>query len=371
MIDTVILSLPREQVRDVNLNGSPGWDMQSHSKAYTKYVKNPSKRHLDSGLYFPRLTGDKRPDGTFAGPREVKIEFSVPKLLYQNNLDELGESDFEKVITTLGNRLERMDTIINLQHLRDAKVRAVHYSKNIELKDGFTSQYVLRELGKINLNKHFDLSRARFTNDGECLYFYTVAHSFVLYDKVADLNKGSKRAIDKEQPPQQMSMFKVLRKEKEILRLEVRLSQKRKMSTLFKKLGFKENPTFQEVFSKTISKKVVGHYWDTMVAGYSTALFVPSFEPKDVLKQVLLARRKAKGKTAIYFTGLLLLGRDANGLRELRSMLKKTCDDRTWFRLAADIREIQSDLGKIRLRSWFEQVQKGLSDYKPIHIDLG
>ena len=370
MIDTIILSLPMEKVRTLDLSGYgvEKWDMQARAKAHEKYVKNPSLRDKASGLYFPTLTGHRRKAG-IAWVKTLDIQFSAPKLLYLNNLDELAERDFEKVVDALADRIERMGIYITKQHLRDAEVRAIHYSKNIELKGGYTSQYIISELGKINLNKRFDLTRARYMNDGQSLCLYAVAHSFVLYDKIADLAKGPKRAIDKGQTPYQMSLFTQLRSLREVLRLEIRLSQKRKMNALLKQLGFAENPTFRDVFSKAKSKKVLGHYWDTMIAGHSIALFAPSLTAKDLLKQVLIARKSAKGKTAVYLTGLLLLAREGNGLRELRSMLVKKSNDRTWYRIAAEVRAIAADLNKVRSRDWFDQVQKALSTYQPIHID--
>lgn len=366
MVDTVILTVPLDKALflDLRSSGVEPWDLQARTKAYEKFVRNPSTRDAESGLYFPRLTGYKRKNGMLTWQKSMRIEFSAPKLLYQNNLDELADTDFERVVGALLDRLQRMGVVLKRQDLCNAEVRSVHYSKNIELKNGYTAQYVIGELGKINLNKRFDLTRARFSNDGQSLYLYTVAHSFVLYDKIADLGKGTKRAIDKEQTPQQMSLFKQLDKKKEILRLEVRLSQKQKMNSLFKKLGFAENPTFRDVFSKAKSKKVLGHYWDTMIAGHSISLFAPSLTAKDLLKQILIARKGAKGKTAVYLTGLLLLGREGNGMRELRSLLCKKNDDRTWYRIAAETREIAADLSKVQPRDWYDQVQKALKSYR-------
>ena len=371
MIDTIILSLPIEKVKtlDLTASGVEGWALQSQNKAYDKVVKNPSLRDKASGLYLPNLTGYRRKNGEIVWQKIVHIQFSAPKLLYKNNLDELVEDDFEKVLEALADRLLRMGVVITPQHLRDADVRAVHYSKNIELKGGYTSQYVIRELGKINPNKHFDFARARFLNDGENLYMHTRAHEFVFYDKISDLAKDKKRAIDRDQTSYQESLFDVLNRQKEILRLEIRLSQKRKMNEIFEKLGFAKNPTFRDVFSLEKSTKVINHYWDEMIARQSASLFVPSPTPKDLLNQVLIARKSAKGKTAIYLAALVLFARDGNGLRELRSILAKRIDDRTWYRIAGELHKISADLGNVRPRDWYDQVQKGLLTYKPIHID--
>ncbi len=372
MIDTVILTLPRDKAMMLDMTGYgvDRWNLQARTKTYDKYVKNPSSKDLDKGMYFPRLTGIRRAEGKLAWQSSIKIEFSVPKLLYKNNLEELRDSNFDRVVEVLDERLRMMGVVIPLDVLRNAPVSAVHYSKNIELADGYSAQYVITELGKVNLNKRFDLARARFMNDGQSLYLYSVAHSFVIYDKVADLAKGKKRAIDKDQTQHQMSLFKELKKEQEILRLEVRLSQKRRLNTLFKQLGFEENPTFRQVFSKAKSKKVVNHYWETMIAGYSIPLFSHAYTPKDLLRRILVARKSAKGKTAIYLTGLLLLARDENGLRELRSLLDKRTDDRSWYRHSGDLREIASDLHKMQPREWYGQVKKTLSSYQPYSLNV-
>ena len=228
---------------------------------------------------------------------------------------------------------------------------------------------MIGELGKIHLNKRFDFSRARFTNDGQCLYAHTATHELVIYDKVSDLNKGKKRSTDRDQTEYQLSLFDKLKKKQEIVRFEVRLSQKRKMNSLFKELGLTENPTFRDVFSAAKSKKVIMHYWNTMIEKNSLLLFAHTLTPKDLLNQILLARKTAKAKTAIYLAGLLLLAPDGNGLRELRTILSKRNRDRTWYRIYAELNELTKELNKLKPREWYAQVRSALNVYKPYRID--
>jgi hypothetical protein len=371
MIDTIILSLPKTKIvtLDLTINGVQPWGLQARTQIYDKFVKNPSSQDTKTGRYFPRLTGYKRKNGKLEWESSLKIEFSAPKLLYKNNIDELTDSQFEEVVEALRDRLGRMGVIITSENLKSATVTAVHYSKNVELKNGYTSQYVISELGKINLNERFDLTRARYMNDGQSLYAYTQAHSLVIYDKIADLMRGKKRSIDKEQTPYQLSLLGSLAKAeqpREILRFEVRLSQKQKLNSLFKQLGFADNPTFKDVFSAQKSKAVLMNYWNTMIAENNVVLFAYSLTTKDILKRVLVAREKAKGKTAIYLTGLLLLAQEGNGLRELRTMLAKKTNDRTWYRIMNDLRWITIDLSKLQPREWYNQVRQTFEDYQPL-----
>jgi len=368
MIDTIILSIPREKINLTAPNGYQPWTLQSRTNVYDKFVNNPSKKDMESGRYFPRLTAYKR---KMSGPgwnTSIKIEFSAPKLIYENNLDELIDDQFNMVAIALQNRLREKGVIISIDDLVNAEARSVHYSKNIELQNGYTSQYVLGELGKINLNKRFDMTRARYINDGQSLYAYTKAHSLVIYDKIADLARSPKRAIDREQTLYQLSLFDDLKRStQEILRIEARLSEKRKMNSLFEKLGFPKNPTFRDVFSTQKSKAILLYYWDTMITKNGLMLFAHAPTNKDLLRQIITSRKKMKGKQAIYLAGLILLARDGNGLRELRSVLSRKIDDRTWYRIMDDLNMIALDLKKLKPREWYDQVFEAISDYKPVH----
>lgn len=369
MIDTVILLIPRDKITTLNIEGIQPWALQSRTNTYDKYVRNPSAKDMANGKYFPRLTGYNRASSQSKWLSTVRIEFSAPKLLYDTNLDELIESEFEKVVETLRKRIYEMGVVISSDDLKNASVKAVHYSKNIELQNGYTSQYVIGELGKINLNKRFDMTRARYINDGQSIYAYTMAHSLVIYDKIADLIRGSKRAIDREQTLYQSSLFDDLkRSSQEILRMEVRLSQKPKMNSLFEKLGFSKNPTFRDVFSAQKSRAVLLHYWDTMITKNGLMLFAYAPTNKDLLRQIITSRKKMKGKQAIYFAGLILLARDGNGLRELRSVLSRRIDNRTWYRIMDDLDNIALDLKKLKPREWYDQVYEAISDYQPFRI---
>lgn len=224
MIDTVCLLIPKDKlvVLDLSSYGVPNWNLHSKTDQYDKFVKNPSKKHLESGLYFPRLTGYKRKN--YGQDANVRIEFSVPKLIYLNNLDELEDNDFPEVVETLRERLQTMGVIVSKAILEKASVSSVHFSKNIRLEDGYTVTHLISEMNKVNLRKSFDFAKTRFMNDGQSLYAHTTAHQLVIYDKIADLNKDKKRAIDKDQNPYQKSLFAELIKNielNEIIRFEI------------------------------------------------------------------------------------------------------------------------------------------------------
>src|SRR3989338_8280711 len=151
MLDTVILTIPRgsyklnPQAFTTNAN-----ILKMAGNYLVKCVNNPTATDKKQGTYKPRLTLMKRM--TRKGDEiPLKIEFSVAKMLYGNNVDEVEEKDFEKVISALHEAM--LDMLVGVSHedLRNAKVSAFHPSKNIELTTGYTSSFVITELHKIDV----------------------------------------------------------------------------------------------------------------------------------------------------------------------------------------------------------------------------
>ena len=366
MIDTICLLIPKDKmiILDLSHQGVPTWNLHSDTEQYKKFVKNPSKRDLDSGLYFPRLTGYKRK--SFSQDANVRIEFSVPKLLFLNNLDELEEKDFLQVIDTLHDRLKTMGVVVSKSVLQNASVSSVHFSKNIKLEDGYTANHLICEMNKVNLRKSFDFAKTRYINDGQSLYAHTTSHQLVIYDKVADLGKDKKRAIDKDQPLYQRSLFGELNKGEmlEIIRFEVRLNHKQKMNKLLEGLGYQKNPTFKDVFNTEMAQKVVLDYWKKLIKERNLGLFSMSLSLKDILRTLYLANKKLKPNRAIYLVGLFMLGKDENGMRELRSIVAKKSHERTWYRIAKDMQVASELITKNKLRDWVTQIDKNLDEFK-------
>lgn len=370
MIDTVCLSLSYNDLvlLDENNQAVPQWDLQSKTENYSKYVRNASRSDKESGLYFPRLTSCSR---RFGQP-SVKIEFSVPKLIFNNNLEELSDQLFDNVIDALQDRLEKMGVRVFKQVLASVPITTVHFSKNFLLADGYTSSYIISELQKIDLRKSFDFARARYINNGESICAHTRAHELIIYDKIADLAKAKKRAIDKDQTSQQLNIFDTLKaKDKltEVLRIEVRLCNKQKINNVFKKLEISQNPTFRDVFSTKVSKAVVRHYWESLIKADQIALFTIDQPIKEILREMCRGDPDLKPKQAIYQVGLALLAKDGDGLRELRSVLEDRTNNRGWYRIKNDYKKLSSKISQNTIRGWLNDIDTQLKVYKPINIE--
>ncbi|MEK7500439.1 MAG: hypothetical protein AAB649_07630 [Patescibacteria group bacterium] len=326
MIDTVILSIPYS-AGIIEMSGPLPWTLYSSKRGFTKYIMKETPIQKADGLKRPSIRKVRRGPNWF-----LEMQISIPKLLYMNNVDEVSETDFKCVLETLKLRLQDYGIRIFTHVLRQATVIAFHPSKNILLSEGYTSSSVLIELKKINLTKRMDLTGYKFEIDGHSLQLYTQSHSVVIYDKVADLRKNKKRAVDKDKSAGQLSLFHCLKKARtEVLRIEVRLIGKRKMNSVLVKNGLPKYPTFEQVFRNDICKTIVNNYWHDLIADKNLFLFNMQTNPKQTLKKLLLKFPAMKPKEAIHLVGLDQLCRDENGVRELRQMIEKRTAKNNWY----------------------------------------
>jgi hypothetical protein len=369
MIDTVILAIPREKFKTLGPQGRfPEWTQQAKGKNHKIWVKNGPKQKKADDPYFPRLTGYNRQDFRKHTVSKINnIEFSVPKLLYNNNLNELEEKDFPVVIEALRNRLLEMGEVVSKSDLENAVIAGFDPAKNIALTDGYTACGVIRELGKINISKKLELTKVTFKNDGQGLQIYSKAHSVVFYDKLADLNQKKGRAIDKDQTPLQLSLFKQIKQKEpfaEILRLEVRLRNRPKFNSVLQNLGFQPDPTFKGVFKKDVCQKIVRWYWDTIIKGENIFLFELENNPKRLLRKILRKNQKIKAKEAVYLIGLSVLCKDEGGIRQLRQILEKRIKQRNWYRIGDNIKSLNSFINNTELHSWVRQIDECLANFR-------
>lgn len=364
MIDTAILTIPKENYTLMHNPDAAPWELHSKSGFYEKHVKNQTNSQKKDGVYRPRISIIKR------GLEErLKIEFSIPKLIFGNNIDEVCEKDFDNIIQKLQESLRDFGVFVFAPNLKKASVSVFHPSKNILLSDNYTASAVIKELRKINLTKKLDLNRDSFRNDGQSIQLYANSHSLVVYDKMQDLKKPKKRAIDKENTLNQAALFhqlETLWKKPEILRIEARLSNKVKMNAVLVKNGFGKNPTFEEVFKENICQKIVAAYWDELVVKDNLFLFSLSNNPKQILKKLIQGYPAIKPKEAVYLVGLDQLCKDEDGIRELRGKLEKQATSRTWYRMTKDMRKLNLVQNPASCHGWISQTEAQIKAFKPL-----
>lgn len=367
MIDTIILSLPGFAVLKPEKFTPSLENFEVHrfgGRPYLTYVQNPTKQELKEGNYKPRLTVTKRAiPGAYSS--SLKVEFSAPKLIFGNNFDEISESDFPDIIEKLRAKLREMGIEVFSHQLENTKVAGIHYSKNFAFDDGTTASMILRELAKIDLNKRLDLNKTHFRNEGHALYYYARSHSVVFYDKMRDMKVPEARAVEDNREIQ-LGLFDSFEKKNplEIVRMEARLCDQRKIGSLLKTIGHIRDTTFKNLFSEEVAKGILGLYWQEILDNLSFLEFSSS-ELIDFAEAIMKNNPGLNLKTALCRFGALSLINSA-GARRFRHLVNERFCDRTWQRLKRNLKD--TNLLPIDKYKPIKAMSRTLSEFQPFKL---
>jgi len=328
--------------------------------------QNPTPNELKNGIYKPRLTVTKRINraGNFEIP--LKIEFSVPKLLYGNNFDELTDADFPAVVQKLKIVLREMGVYLFEKNLVNAPVSSVHYSKNIALTDYTTPYTYLSQLAKVNINKRLDTNRTDFRNEGHSFKYRANSFEIVFYDKIKDLQqaKVSEKRAEENDNALQLGLFDILTKKQplEVLRVEIRLNKRQKISQILKLIGKDIEPTFVSIFNQDTAKKVLLHYISEIEEAYPPLLTYQYDSPKKFFTGFLTANPKTKLTPALKMLGLRALLEEI-GIREFREITKRYGNS-AWYSLNKEMK----GFGNTDEVSVFSLLRKQITDFEPLKL---
>jgi hypothetical protein len=304
--------------------------------------------------------------------RQLKIEFSAPKILFGNNVEELEENNFDEVVRILQCRLKDMGVIVWKKFIEEAEILSFHVSKNIKLSNGYTSSLAIKELSKLDLSKRFDFDEKKYRNNGEVIQFYTNSHSFVIYDKINDLVKPKKRAIDKDQTSKQLSIFDYLKAKDirtELLRLEVRLTHKRKINQVLEKSGYAINPIFKDIFKKEICKTILSSYWFIFFSD-NKFLLNTNNNTQNILQLILIRFPKTKIIKAIKLVGLYTLCKDEAGIRGFRQTVNSYKPNTNWQTVKKDLKIFEDERFSRSVWGFVKDIEQQLNIFNSLKLKL-
>lgn len=371
MIDTIQLTLPAHHFKVLNpALFQPNANLIRTTK---KCVQNPTKEDEKNGVYKPRLTYTQVWNGKQEAYR-LKIEFSIPKLLFGNNFDELSDDDFPRVVQTLKDALFDMGVEVSEEGLERATVSTIHYGKNIILNDYTSVSRVLSLINKTNISKRFDTNRTEYINGGELLRFHTNSFQMVLYDKIADLKQTRHRAVEKDMRGVNCpaSFFEEKRKEAkardqsfEVLRLEIRFMNSVKRKTVFDALNIPNGTpfAFRDAFCAEHARRIVEHHWKPIEAELKT-LELSEMKPIDLLNRILREGGDKTPTKTLALVGLAATLSD-NDNRTVRKQLEAKHGKRSIDRLYKELSGFQ---GKENIFTFVPIINEVLKIYRPLRI---
>lgn len=355
MLDTIKIIIPQNDyiITDYELFGATKSAVERCPAGYRSFINVYAKRKKPD-IYYPKaaiLKQDSR--------LNLTVEFSAPNVMFNNNINELNETDYEKVACNLSYKLAEMGIDVKNNILINADVLALHVSKNILLENS-RPQEVIREICKADNPPRLDINKKSYTNNGESLQFHAASHSFVLYDKMADIAKSKIRSIDKFKPKLNLHMSPP----PNILRLEARLIRRRKLSGVLAQLGYPIEPKFKDVFDTNLCKQALLLFWDSFVL---SSLPPPVHDsPLETLHRIIIAG-SPKPKRAVYLTGLATIIGGGGGISGLRSQLKERYSNYNWRHIKADINILRNIL-LTNNDECLAEVEEQLKKFQPIDL---
>jgi hypothetical protein len=352
MLDTIVLTLDQHQfdVREPDRFSPSAQGLLTPpyfrlgARGYFSCVQNPTRADLEGGRYLPRLTLSKRKvRAGFA--LTLRIEFSAPKLVFGNNFDELRSRDFGRVLAALKRGLGEMGVWVDDYTLRAARVSAIHFSKNIPFTNFTTCSMVMAELERIDLNQRLDLSKTDYRNEGHAVRYHANRFEVVFYDKLKDLQQArlsQKRSIESDYG-RACDLFanpNAFPRNLEVLRMEVRLGTRTKITEILRKIGAEHEPTFAALFDASVAKDVLLQFWSeirsqAIVVGYGQAQ-----RPEDLLAALAegATMPTRPGRLLQQLGCLMLVG--SIGIRGARAVLGRHCGARSWQRYKKELKSL-------------------------------
>lgn len=226
----------------------------------------------------------------------------------------------------------------------------------------------MAEIGKIDLTTRLDCNKTDYRNEGSAIRAHATSYEVIFYDKVQDmrqaLGKSEKRGLEDDYAMQQ-DFFASLPRGCEVLRMEVRLGSRNKLKSLLQSLNIDAPMTFEALFSSSIARTVLLHYWNIMTADLPL-LALSQFAPEE-LYQAMQSESANQEKPAklLQRLGMFALVQSV-GLRGAKSLVMQNADARTWQRIKKDLNGLEQ-LAKMKFRA-ARQIETCLYAFQPIRI---
>ncbi|MBR5046188.1 hypothetical protein IKX73_00965 [Candidatus Saccharibacteria bacterium] len=330
------------------------------------------------GVYQPRVTLMK---AIRAGGVSVflHIEFSAPKILYNNNFDELSSNDFKAVCAELYRKLYKLGIEIKRNQIERAEVKTVHFGKNIIFDDYRTAASVIGDIAKANVSTRKQADMRVYRNDGEALHFYSASQAIAIYDKRRELAKSrvSERGLLEKDNYCQLTLFDNIRSKKpfEVVRVEARYNTKRAFNTALKhaleygrasdsvaRLATKQKLVFVDIFNEELAKTLLEYEFAQIEAKNLDLNETITNTATSFLHEINTLNPKATLAQRLETLAIWSLMRET-GSRDVRKMTG--ANSAQWSRLTKKISKIYFRTRKSSSTSYIEDK---LAEFKPVRL---
>jgi len=218
------------------------------------------KERTNQGIYTPKYWIEQ--DYVNSSITFLVLEFSVPKLLFGENLTELKNEHFPLIVEKLQSFLEEISLHFTKAQIENLTPILFAVGKNIDITKLYSCDTAIRALSPFDNRFRSKQRIIQFSNDsGKELYFSNKSTTFKVYEKIPEMIANAKTREERKLVDFWIELSKSkYGKEKvlavEVLRFELTLKTKATITQAMKKYG-DLSPTFQSIFKKEM--------WDELV----------------------------------------------------------------------------------------------------------
>lgn len=308
----------------------------------------------------------------------LKIEFSVPKLLYWNSLQEITESDQQKVFSALKQALQRVSITVDTGVIANATVASVHACKNIPLPKTIRMREIANELARIDINKAFDISDKQYKQGGRVVNIHSGTIDWSFYDKISDSLRPKNKRSDKGHIDHERAIIERYGlQDKEVFRYEYRIKKtqtvKRDINAILGR-EYKTQVVFRDLFTPNLMRTLVVNSWHSIIQKPENQLSL--FGTIDRLSLLLHIFSKAKAQNtsahsmnnALISYGLATAIRD-HGAKQVRGAISDTWNTDHPERLKEKIRTASDLTKELPYSGNIAFIDKALEKYEIITLN--
>ena len=369
MIDTIVLTLNQSDFKITNHNRfTPStkslikrYKTTQGYKGKSTHIQYPTKEERRNGIIKPALTVYQ--DIRKSGPEIfLKIEVSLSKLFLGNNIEELFTKDFNLITMTLVTVIKDMGIIVNSKSIKNSKISAIHYSKNIIFHDYITPAMVINEISKCQCNKRVDLTEEKYINGGEALRYHYKNHEIIFYDKLKEIIHSTYPTTNVKHILKSLAN----KPDIQILRIEIRLNKRRKIKQILNKIGFNSEIIFSNLFDEQIAKNILLYHWDSIISK-SMTFFRTNVNAIEKLEQLRRVNPNISYLKLLAYVGQMFILKDAN-IKRLRNTLQYSTDrDYKWYKIQSNLKDI-INCDEVNF-STIPYIEKALNEFKMIRLE--
>ena len=375
MIDTIAIMLSRDMYTVIDHDRFTPSTRELYSRPnqllgdnrFLTYVQNPTSYDKKNGIYKPRLTITIRKRRNFGHEINMKVELSVPKLLFGENFSEITDADLDRFLNKLKTVLASMGVIVSASKLSEANISSIHYGKNVVLTDYTTPNLYLLELNRLDVNGKLDVNQTDFRNGGHSWKVHANSYEIAFYDKRQDLERSKisdKRSIERDNYIQ-LDLFEkqTVMKPFEVLRMEARLNSRRKIKHTLDQVGVYVYPSLSGLFKQKIAQKVCLYFLHELTSGWFPIIAEADIDLGQVFLRLKTANPHVQPRKLLQLITAASIIKNS-GASALRQMLQPSKPS-VWYDLKRDLQSLNSPKPRV---SPFMPIELALKTFTPLKL---